>query len=285
MEFFADAGWHVVEAKYGAPAAGGVRPAGRRAPARATSTTCRTRSTSRCSPSAAPSCASGSSPAPTPTWRPSVAGVRRRRPRPAGAEPRRPRPRGPRSTPTAPATRYATARASCSPTPSRAGACRSPAIRSTTPRCSRRPRSTSCRADGRARRPTTEWDRFAAGLARRAGCAPSVGGELNNRPGRRPGPCLPIPTRASARRHEQAGLDPGDVRPAADGRSATTPEVAATPGDDVARRQRLDQPRRLDQQDGRVQPRGAARLPRAPTGCCAGARSPPATTSSWASAR
>ena len=49
MEFFAGAGWHVVEAKYGRLLQDGVRPAGRRRPARATSTTCRTRSTSRCS--------------------------------------------------------------------------------------------------------------------------------------------------------------------------------------------------------------------------------------------
>ncbi len=38
MEFFDGAGWHVVEAKYGRAAHGGVRPPGRRRPARATST-------------------------------------------------------------------------------------------------------------------------------------------------------------------------------------------------------------------------------------------------------
>jgi pyruvate dehydrogenase E1 component len=54
MEFFEDSGWHVVEAKYG----GGCRQAfarARRRGLRATSTRCRTSSTSRCSPWRAPS--------------------------------------------------------------------------------------------------------------------------------------------------------------------------------------------------------------------------------------
>ena len=57
MELFDGAGWHVVEAKYGHRLQAAFAPARRRRAARATSTRCRTRSTSRCSPTTAPSCA------------------------------------------------------------------------------------------------------------------------------------------------------------------------------------------------------------------------------------
>ena len=77
MEFFDGAGWHVVEAKYGHRAASGLRAAPAATRCAGTSTRCRTRSTSRCSPTAAPSCGHASWPAPTPP----CARVRRRRPR------------------------------------------------------------------------------------------------------------------------------------------------------------------------------------------------------------
>ena len=127
MQFFADSGWHVVEAKYG-------RGCRRRSPARAASAApAHRRHVERGVPVAvrlrrAPSCASGSSPAPT----------------------RRSALRSPTSPTTSSpplvqnlgghdlgelldafraATPSPTGRASCSPTRSRAGACRSPATR------------------------------------------------------------------------------------------------------------------------------------------------------------
>ena len=65
MEFFDGAGWHVVEAKYGRAADARRSPGPAATRCARTSTRCRTRSTSRCSPTAAPSCASGSCAAPT----------------------------------------------------------------------------------------------------------------------------------------------------------------------------------------------------------------------------
>ena len=67
MEVFDGAGWHVVEAKYGVAAPRRVPPPRRRTRCASTSTPCRTRSTSRCSPTPATSCASASCATPATT--------------------------------------------------------------------------------------------------------------------------------------------------------------------------------------------------------------------------
>ena len=65
MEVFDGAGWHVVEAKYGSLLTAAFRAARRRRTCASTSTPCRTRSTSRCSPTPATTCASASCATPT----------------------------------------------------------------------------------------------------------------------------------------------------------------------------------------------------------------------------
>ena len=123
---FTAAGWHVVEAKYGQPAAGGVRAAPAAARCATGSTRCRTSITSRCSAwprrefrarflDGAPDEVSEF-----------CAGHRRRRAGRPGHRPGRARPRLAAGRPSASATRRRTGPAWCSPTRSRAGACRWP---------------------------------------------------------------------------------------------------------------------------------------------------------------
>ncbi len=147
-----------------------------------------------------------------------------------------------------------TARRSSSPTRSRAGGCRSPASRSTTPRCCtgaqiddlrdrarRSPPTTSGRASTRSRpRGSSATPRDAASSARPGGSAsPDPGARLAVRP--RPG----------------AGLDPGGAR-ARPARPLPDRRAWRADRDDLARRLGLDEPRRLDQQGRRLRPgRGA----------------------------
>ena len=119
----------------------------------------------------------------------------------------------------------------------------------------------------------TEWDRFPA--TSRAGlvCA-RVGGEVNNVPV----PPRAAPGRAGSRRHAcvEARLEPGDVRAPAH-RPRERPGGGRPPRDHVARRLGVHEPRRVDQQDGRVRRRRAARVPRggAPAPLAARAFRPP----------
>ena len=142
------------------PAAGGLRPAGRRGAARLDRP-----HAERAVPVAVRAgrrrrCASSSSTARRRRRR----RARRRRPRRASSAPLRHRPRRARPGGDArrvrrSATRSPTGRASSSPTRSRAGACRSPATRATTRRCSPPSRSTRC-APRTGLTAATEWDRF-----------------------------------------------------------------------------------------------------------------------------
>ena len=191
---FEAAGWHVVEVKYGRRLAGGVRPARRSGVAGVDR-----RDAQRAVPVAvrawrATRCASSSSTAHRPT---SSTGRRRRHATTtwhalvtdlgghdiaamldAYAAVRR---------------RAATGRASSSPTPSRAGACRSRATRATTPRCCRRRRSTRCAtaigSDRRDRVGPASTPRSPAGIcATRAASAlrrePPRAGAADHGPGR-----------------------------------------------------------------------------------------------------
>ncbi len=132
---FSAAGWHVVEAKYGAGAAAGVRPAGRRRPARLDR-----RDAERALPVAVrpgPGRRPGALPGRRPGGREQVLRRpgRRRAGRP-GHRPGRARPAA-RCWPRSRVRRgEGPAQRACSPTRSRAGGCRSPATRATTPRCS-----------------------------------------------------------------------------------------------------------------------------------------------------
>ena len=129
--------------------------------------------------------------------------------------------------------------------------------------------------------PATEWDRFPADSAEGRACA-VTGGELNNVvvP---PRPVLPIPeatgvpTAAPTSTQEAFGrilTRLGDVA----GRGRTDRH-------DVARRQRVDEPRRVDQQVSvsSLPPRRSTSSAR--TACCAGGSHRRAGTSNWASAR
>ena len=155
---FTAAGWHVVEAKYGAAAPGGLRPARRRRRCGTGSTRCPTSTTSRCSawprPTSGPASwtaprrrSAGSAPGwPTtswPAWSPTWPGMTCAR----------------CSTRSPPATRRRTGPAWCSRTRSRAGGCPSPG----NPRNHSALLTTTQMDEMRARlglTADTEWDRF-----------------------------------------------------------------------------------------------------------------------------
>ena len=266
MQFFANAGWHVVEVKYGRRCR--LRSTSRAATSCAgTSTRCRTRSTSRCSPDAAPSCASGSSPAPTrPTLArsPDVADDElrarsadlgghdlaelidclpsvRRRHRPAE---RRVRLHG-----------------------QGMGPARSPATRSTTRRCCPAAQIDDAPTVARARR--REPSGTASHPTRRG---PDAVRRRRRRAEQRPAaaarPVLHVPVAVGCDRQRRRRVDAGGVRAAAGRGSATIADVGRADRHDVARRQRLDQPRRLDQQGRRVRSRRATPTSSVTTACC-----------------
>ena len=231
---------------------------------------CPTSTTSRCSARRRRRCASSSSTARRARSQDLVRHRSDDGARDAGHRPRRPRPRWRCS----PRLRecdavHATGPACVFAYTSRAGACRSPATRATTRRCSPATRSTSC-----ARR--SAWTRAPSGTGstrrRRPGIWVSARRESA---GPRP-PARPRLPRRGAREHRaarrQADLDPGGVRPRP-GRAVAQRGRRAVPRDHGAGRRDLDQPGRLHQPGRRLRARRARQLERA-TRCCAGAEAP-----------
>ena len=105
---------------------------------------------------------------------------------------------------------------------------------------------------------SNEWDRFAPDTPEGMLCD-LVGGELINHPPR-PRPVVPIPDSTGVLTSRPVSTQEtfGRVLTAL----ANTPAVAGSDGDHLAGRQRVDEPRWLDQQDGGVRAAGATRLPR-----------------------
>ena len=189
--------------------------------------------------------------------------ARRRRPRP-----RRPRPRPARRH--LPHGRQPTARPWCSPTRSRAAACRPRATRTTTPRCS--PSAQMRRAGGRrpAWTASDPWQPLRRRTAAGRLCAERGGGAAARaRHADRAPLAVPALARAPA---PQADLDPGRARPAA-GRPSTRrprrPRRAWSPAAPTS-------PRRPTSAAGSTRPacgrsRSAATgSPTTPNACCAG---------------
>ena len=173
---FAAAGWHVIEAKYGRLLQEKFAPAGRRRAARADR-----RHGERGVPGPHPAARSRAARAPArgrgprPARRPRAERARRARRRPAGADrgPRRPRPGGARACLPRGRRRTDPADGRSSPTPSRAGGCRSPATASTIPPTSCPTRSSSSgRTSGSTRTTCGPVSRRAP---RRPGCRPRGG--------------------------------------------------------------------------------------------------------------
>ena len=102
-----------------------------------------------------------------------------------------------------------------------------------------------------------------------------VGGEVNNVPVP-PRPRLAVPAERRRRRVSKPVSTPGDVRPPAH-RPGERPGGGSPARHHVARRLGVHEPRRLDQQDGRVRRRRATRLPRRgpPAALAAGPCRPP----------
>ena len=155
------------------------------------------------------------------------------------------------------ATRSPTGRAWSSPTPSRAGGCRSPATRATTRRCSPPSRSTRCATSvgPDRRRPS------GTGSTR----PPPAGHLVQPRGARQLRPTAPRARRCRVAvpattgvRAAQADLHAGGVRPGAR-RPGPRRGGRAVPRHDRAGRGDLDEPRRLHQPDRRVRARPSAR--------------------------
>ena len=257
MEVFDGAGWHVVEAKYGSLLTTAFRRPGGARRCASTSTPCRTRSTSRCSPTPARSCASASSATPATTCAGSSTDVAPDAAGTARAEPRRPRPR--RAARRLPGVRRRDRPAERRVRLHRQGLGPADRRRSAEPR-----RAADRHADRRAARLARPDDRRRSGTVstrrRRPG---SVCGDDRRRAEQRPvppRPVLPIPD-GDERAGRRLRVDAGVVRPRAHPARRRRRRGRAH-RDDVAGRQRVDEPRRVDQQGRRVRPARGRRLPR-----------------------
>ena len=130
----------------------------------------------------------------------------------------------------------------------------------------RRPDRRSARRD-RARRRTTEWDPFTDGSPEGRACAADRW-RANERAGATRGPSSPVPdaTGVLVTRPVSTQETFGRVLTAL----ANVAGRRRTDGHHLTRCERVDEPRRVDQQDGRVRTRRSSRLPRRPIVCCGG---------------
>ena len=162
------------------------------------------------------------------------------------------------STATARRTRSSTARASSSPTRSRAGRCRPRATPPTTPRCSTT-RSTASWRPSWARTRTTRSSRSRPARPRRSCARRRDAAQARRR--RRAVPAPKVPHDLGRKHTGAASTQQAFGRFFVD-LVREAPEVADARRDRLARRGHLHQPRRLDQQGRHLEPRRADRLVR-----------------------